>query len=223
MSLIRSILLFEGAPSVPIETGIPFSNISGIDANPRTTFMAAAGLWETFTSCNLNKSISLWVSQTVWAAKRFGPNTPSLSRYSTVPTPLFCFTNEISSAISAICICIPVLYLSASSLVLTSNSSVVLKIVLNANHILILSLDVLLNLWNKSNWVLISSSVVFCHASGRPSPVSITDLAKQALSPVLSTASTIASTYWPPDSKNVVTPDFINSTQHAVDEIKESS
>ncbi|MPN41827.1 hypothetical protein SDC9_189382 [bioreactor metagenome] len=86
ISSTRSILLFEGAPSVPMVTQMPASSIFGTLANPSTR-MAAAGLCETFTLRLAKSATSSSSSHTVCTARKLLSSTPRSSKWRTVPTP----------------------------------------------------------------------------------------------------------------------------------------
>ena len=176
--------------------------------------MADAGLWETFTSYFLNRSISSLVSQTVWTASRFLSSTPSLWRCVTVGSPYTAWVYSISDLASATCICTPTPYLSASSFVFTIRASVLLNMVRRPNHTCTLPSAVLWYLFRSSICWSSSSSMVLCQISGSPSPQSITDFASFARSPASVTAFAIPLTNCPPGSAKLVTPARICSRQH---------
>ena len=169
ISSIIVIRLLAEAPSVPIDTHIPFLSILGIFAKPRT-LMAEAGLWETFTSYSLNISTSSSVSHTVWTARRFLSKTPRFLKWVTVGTPLVSFTYSTSAFASATCMWIPTLYLSASSFVPKTSLSESLKSVLKPNHTLTRPSYVLFQSLRSCSWTSSSSCVERLHTGGRLSP-----------------------------------------------------
>ena len=158
-SSIKSKLLFDDAPSVPIPTQISLVIKSWIGAIPEANFILLHGLCEILTLFLLIISISLWDNHTLCAATTSGPKNPIESKYSKGLKSCASSESFISFWVSLTWIWIPVLYSLANHLTSSNKSFEAVYGEWGPKNTLILPSAIPLHFSNKAMFSLISCSL----------------------------------------------------------------